>query len=429
MSVNIFLLAFGTLAIIISFKYRTLFLTKNIFLLYVYAIYLISPLLLGNESDNYFYWFIEFVGVFCFFILGHQLALKNYKAKKTTIKYEDLHTQIISIKNARNILLILVLINFFVIAFTILSVGSEYYFSGSLLTDSIENYGKSNNAEAAKTLIYFLLSLTTLAIISIFIERHIDLQNFLLARNSGNASSKLISNSKKSVIKFTLVWFLLIPLLHISRGEFVLGLISLFAVFFWSRIRASLLIYLLGITVAITTFVFIGQLRQSNLDAGAVNTIQYHLASELTPWIGYNEVKKNIDKLNFQYGKTLIIPFFVQFIPRGFWTEKPINTSAYFNTIIYGDAADAGFMLPITIMGVLYLNFGFLGVITGVFILGIYSGAIDSRVCCSRNSSFGFYLIGFTTFFSLLRNDTSVALFQLISCFFIYFIIKRGIRL
>lgn len=429
MNVNTLLLAFGTLVIIINFKYRTPFLTKNIFLVYLYAIYLISPLLLGNESDNYFYWFIEFVCVLCFFILGHQLSSKCYKAKKTAEKYEELKNRLIDIKNARNILLIFLYLNFFVIMFSIISVGAVNYFSGSLLIDSIENYGKLDNEGAAKTLIFFLLSLTTLAIISIFIERHIDLQNFLLVQSSGHESSKLISNSKKSVIKFTLVWFLLIPLLHIGRGAFVLGLISLLAVFFWSRIRISPLIYLLGITMAIPTFVFIGQSRQSNLDAAAENTIQFQLASELTPWIGYNEVKSNIDILNFQYGKTLILPFFVQFIPRGFWPEKPINTSAYFNTVIYADAAAAGFMLPITIMGVLYLNFGFLGVITGVFALGMYSGAIDSRVCYSRNSNFGFYLIGFSTFFGLLRNDTSLALFQLISCFFIYFIIKKGIRL
>jgi len=70
--------------------------------------------------------------------------------------------------------------------------------------------------------------------------------------------------------------------------------------------------------------------------------------------------------LPYRFGETLLI-WIVFPIPRAIWPGKPVNVGGQIAAEIYG----AGNGTPPTLIGELYWNFGILGVLGGMFVLGI----------------------------------------------------------
>jgi hypothetical protein len=72
----------------------------------------------------------------------------------------------------------------------------------------------------------------------------------------------------------------------------------------------------------------------------------------------------------FQYGRTLAL-FFIYFIPRAVWPEKPIITLGRFITDVYGSGPQIESNTAPTPIGDFFLNFGYPGVIGGMLLWGI----------------------------------------------------------
>jgi hypothetical protein len=81
-------------------------------------------------------------------------------------------------------------------------------------------------------------------------------------------------------------------------------------------------------------------------------------------------VRDTPSRVPFQYGSTLGL-FFVAFIPRALWAEKPDITIGMWITEVYGSGPGIASHTAPTTIGDFYLNFGTAGVIGGMLLLGI----------------------------------------------------------
>jgi hypothetical protein len=94
----------------------------------------------------------------------------------------------------------------------------------------------------------------------------------------------------------------------------------------------------------------------------------------------------------FQYGHTLLL-FFEAFVPRAIWPSKPdTSIGQLFNRELHITETRENYVST-TILGELYWNFGWLGIIVGCPLLGFFLGSINRRCDLSRQISVTRFLI------------------------------------
>jgi hypothetical protein len=401
-------------------NFKRPFYVRNIFIIYLYAIYNIAPYVFGETDERYYVWFVEFVVLMMVFLGG-------YTAGEHRIRFRSLENSlsskpyVFSYKDNWLVIgmLILLMGNLIVTVQTIMVFGLSEFYSGAQLTAMIADYGKANIGGAFNQIINFGLNAVTMAVLAVLLERMI-VRRFNLERIS-------LHNNVRGCIVFilALIWLLLFPLIRFSRSSFVFGSLLLLAVSFWMRRRFSLVYITVIAACAISVFIFIGQTRSERIGQRVSPSGLFF--SELSPWLAYRDIRDNMDQLNYQYGRTLIIPFFLRFVPRGIWPEKPQNSAGYFNNVFHPEASKAGFMTAITYLGALYLNFGFPGIVIGTILLGYFSGCIDGIVIYRQWKKIGMFFIVFFYYVSILRDDPSVVLFNLTITIIIYLLLSRWV--
>jgi hypothetical protein len=326
----------------------------------------------------------------------------------------------------KKIFLIIFSINIIYTLSSIATFGSAEFFSGAQLVNTISNYGSANTKGALDQIINFALGSIMLAVLAVILERAIVrlYQNRLTEQSY---STYVNQEMKNTIIVLPIALFILLPIFQFSRGAFVFGALTYSAISFWSGVgKSKKLISFLAVS-AILVFIIIGQSRGRIL--GDESNAVEQLKSEISPWIAYCEIKENMKYLDYQHGNTLFFPLIAHIIPRGIWPDKPQNTSGYYNTEIHPEAASAGLMLAPTLFGVLYLNFGIVGVFLGVGLLGIFSGPIDAIVIYKKYHKIGLFVIVFSSYISLLRNDPSVVLFNVIVIFILYTMFRKQVKI
>jgi hypothetical protein len=71
----------------------------------------------------------------------------------------------------------------------------------------------------------------------------------------------------------------------------------------------------------------------------------------------------------FQNGRTLAL-FFISFVPRAVWPEKPTISIGRFITDVYGSGPDIESDTAPTPIGDFFMNFGYIGIVGGMFLWG-----------------------------------------------------------
>lgn len=95
------------------------------------------------------------------------------------------------------------------------------------------------------------------------------------------------------------------------------------------------------------------------------------------------------DKLPYQFGESLVY-WLVSPIPRTWWPGKPaISYGLIIGEKIYGkrDETDAGGGIPPGFVAELYLNFGYAGIVLGMFLMGMIFKLLYNAYLQSRNKS------------------------------------------
>ena len=97
----------------------------------------------------------------------------------------------------------------------------------------------------------------------------------------------------------------------------------------------------------------------------------------------------------YQYGKTFL-EFFPQFIPRMIWPNKPLPIEYRVTRTIAGYESGS----PFTIIGEMYLNFQWAGVVFGMFFLGILTKMAYRKFMSTKKTPFS--ILVYACFFSNL---------------------------
>jgi hypothetical protein len=112
----------------------------------------------------------------------------------------------------------------------------------------------------------------------------------------------------------------------------------------------------------------------------------------------------------FQNGYTLGL-FFSSFVPRIFWPDKPdLSIGQIFNRSLHiTDAGDT--YISATILGELYWNFGWSGILLGMPLLGLLLGFINRRCDLSADASVSRFLVFVATVYVFcLRFEDGIAM-------------------
>lgn len=397
------------------FSFKNLFLLRNVFIVYTFSVYNIAPLVLSTDSVDSYSWSFEFLVVLLLFVVGYIGGLRWARSHKRVAISHSANNR----GKERTLVVVLsalLLGNALFLVYKVISFGVADYYAGAQLAATVQNYGKADPTGAFHQVVTFILSAATIACLAVFVER--------VASQQGALTTTLdYSKKRRLALRLGFAWLVLFPILQFSRSALVYGGATYLAM--RSRLRSRP--FRLGLVVlaglALVFFVYVGLSRSYAL--GGSDKIESLFVSELTPWMAYRDIKVNIDQLGYQYGGTILAPFLLKLVPRGVYPEKPYNTSGYFMTALYPDLFKAGFALPPTLMGDLYLNFGSIGLLLGILVFGTFTGRFDGIVVYRQTRYMGLYFLVFTGYVSLLRDNLADALFVLTTYVLLYFLVSK----
>ena len=231
------------------------------------------------------------------------------------------------------------------------------------------------------------------------------------------AKSKYKIISKPGILIVTVgIIASLIPMLSGSRTGVVILVVN--AVIIWNYLRKQITRRDLCVIIAIVLVAvsFLGGLRAVN--QGRVTEMSEYSAAEAVlegrRWLNIIRTAHIIDgvprDLDYQYGKTMLT-WVVAPIPRRLWLEKPMIRvgpllgGAIFNQEIDKTGVPPGFMAE------LYLNFGIMGIPTGMLFLGIWLkflyNTFRNYLTHNKNAILLYQGIMFPFSFKLLSSDLS----------------------
>jgi len=185
--------------------------------------------------------------------------------------------------------------------------------------------------------------------------------------------------------------------------------------------------------VAVFAALVIGGIRQGRLvphdpSAPLLQRSVPLLQSEFSPLLAYSEIKDNEPTLGHTYGSTVVLPLVLKVVPRGIFPGKPVNSAAYYMQKLRPDEFAAGYALPPTLFGDLFIGFGFLAPILGCFLLGAVVARLDVAYTRARLSRVPWFLIMYANFYALLRSPMSESLAGILLTSVAWLVVRRRLR-
>lgn len=349
-----------------------------------------------------------------FFVLGYgiyKLCIRNKPVKQNV--YLDkifVNKKILLLKRLIVVFLVIRLLLVFV---DIMQHGVSNFFSGGGLVDKIDAYGKQ---DFGKGLIDIINNLIT----TIHVILTIQYVAYCLRLN------------QKISFLFISLTFLVLPLLTLSRSSFAFGAITVLLIYSISLRNLARITKRMAITSLFAIFsllfvsVFIGGIRESRITSNSPESVDFiaSISGELSPIIAYNNLHEKIDDLKYQLGMTIFPPLFFKVIPRSWYPDKPINSTAYYSMRYDKENFDSGFMLPSTIYGDLFLNFGTYISMVIILFFGIWISYLDNIYITTGVSKIHIFIIIHTGFYGLIRNNLPEGIFSIVQSLILYFIIN-----
>lgn len=383
---------------------------RNYFLVYTCLMFGVARLFFIPQDNIYtihgiFYSFAFYVGT-----LIRKYLFKGRIIYKKTILYNRINRRISAVWA---LLIIILILKTLVNIYTILNTGISSYFGGNSMVSTIENYGQQNVSGGFDIILSSFFSSSIIAVVAMYVGIH-------------------LKNGRKLNYIALSYALLFLPLLSLSRNAFAFGLITMLLIYTMAentkgRLSGKLLLYG-AITLIFLTFVgiTIGRLRESQINISSnaeASSSLMMVYGELSPIVAYETIKTNLDKgvLSHQYGKTIIPPIIFKVVPRSWYPDKPINSTAYYAQKTNSDAFENGFMIPSTFYGDLYLNFGLIITIFICIFFGYFVAVLDYAYMDNIKSVLFIYLIIHNNFYAFLRNNIPEGFMNIFLTFAIYF--------
>ena len=365
--------------------------------------------------------YILLYGILCLylgligFVLGYCAYTKRIRILDSPIFYKR-----INIKMFIPVALIL----------TMISVAAAFYYfkkAGVSLTD-VNELSKKRHAAAEEGLLLTIADQLTTLILPIFYMCII----YMIEKNK-----KLLS----FIGLFTLMLGfinVLVPFVKSSRTDALYVLINagLIVYYLKKRIKKRYVVYVLGAGLALLIAMTVLRHEANNaVEDSDTDTNPFIIMVGSLNFLGVDKISQIVvnmpGEIDYQYGTTLFL-WLLAPIPRSLWAGKPeISLGKVVGAKIYlnqeGDTTGLG--VPPSFVGELYMDFGYLGIIPGMFVFGLLLRVFYDRLKVVRTQgTYGmllYVLIYFPIALNLIGGDFSRLMVNAILSFVpLYVIIK-----
>lgn len=206
----------------------------------------------------------------------------------------------------------------------------------------------------------------------------------------------------------------LLFLLNGDRGGLINYLLGLCFIYYICVAKIKIKQYFVGFLLVMTLAGVMGVMRSNQVTDVAM--IGYRIATEASvEFDNYVEVLNMFDNTPYLYGSTLI-PIFTIPIPRAIFPEKDkfLTAGNYFKE--YHNHYHIRVGERLSYIGELYMNWGILGIVIGMFILGLLLALLVQQLSHSTND------IGILLYIQLLFSITSVIAGDIVTAVISFFI-------
>ncbi|WP_158055638.1 O-antigen polymerase [Halorussus halophilus] len=174
---------------------------------------------------------------------------------------------------------------------------------------------------------------------------------------------------------------MMFPIYTSNRGRLIWFIISLLVVYHYVRRRLPLYWVTATGVISLTVVSLMGGIRKAGRISGPQNVLSYlspDTALKVVAGADFggitalsHVIHQTPEQLPFKYGSTFLK--WITFpVPRVFWREKPVQLSRYLARVVYGKSNGT----PGTVIAEFYLNYGVIGVVVGMAILGVLLRAV-----------------------------------------------------
>lgn len=344
-----------------------------IFLLYTFLVLIVAyPAEYMQEGATLF--LIVLLG----FCLGRTIDLFQHESTAGTVR------EIRSESRIPGVLIAGLVLQAAALLYLLSTYGIKGFYSGAYMADEIKNYSRGSS-NALLTAVIYVGTLLGIAGVGIYVSR-------------GKASRYLVG--------FALLGM---PLLNLARSEIVAGGICITYIY-----RRSIKLWHIFVIAVLALFcaVFIGRLRQSQLQGGAANLSTLGaIAGELSVSQCVHYIMEDIHTDGISGGASLVGPVITMPIPRAIFPDKPELTSARIMMKYLPYDAENGFYLAPTIFGDWLYNFGYPGLLIISLLLGLMIRRIDKGPVSFVGVVFSYAI------FVILRNNTAQSFLFVVVCF------------
>jgi len=308
-------------------------------------------------------------------------------------------------------------LSFAALAVRVISTGPRAFYSGAQIFAVENKYGQADVAGALVEIAQFVLSALTTAMLYVLLERR--------AVRMSYPESDRSPRRHPPLRLLALNWLIIFPLFSLARSMMLYGtMVFLAADNFVPRRGVRLVLPAILVIATLSFGVAVVKIRDTGMSGGPAIVAGTAIASELSAWRAYNEIREDMPELHYQYGYRIFVPLLLKIVPRGLVPNKPYNSGGYFGWREHPHAAAYGFMTAETCFGDLYLNFGITGVLVGAVFIGLFAGAVDAIRLFGRVDRMGLFLTVLGSFPTLLRDNLSESLFFIGSTLLLYTIVR-----
>ncbi len=214
----------------------------------------------------------------------------------------------------------------------------------------------------------------------------------------------------------------IVPIIQSARLELIYSFLIGLVIFHYSRKRISIPKIATMATVLLIAVALLGQIRNQNFNDGPGDGLSFQSVVDRTLarayFMGIGKTAVIADKvpseIDYLKGESLTY-FLLAPIPRTMWPEKPVvRIGLFIGQEIFDKNNETG--VPPGFPAELYLNFGHIGVVLGMFIVGAAYAGLYVATIQRRNSpmSIVIYSVGTILFsFTLLTGDLTVFMSQI----------------
>lgn len=427
---------------------RNVFSLRNFFLAYTAVVFGVGGGVL-HLTDQPIYG--DIVGYVLVFLAGYAVASMPARTSRS-VDQRTLRRSTapagkgpLSLFVLEHALVTLIALNLLFLAFQFLKYGVAGYYQGQGLLNEALTYGQASTSGGAEQIVRFALTDGGIGLVILYVRACFEL-------------------SRPIRYRYPVALLVALPVLSLSRFDAVVGAMTMLAVYACDgRLtaigraprtssvptrpfshprpvpaesagrhlnRAALVI--LGLVLAVAMSAFVASIRGGFVNkSGTVGTAPDAVAmftSELSPVQAYGDIRANIKILGHPYGSTIIWPLLLKVVPRAWYPDKPLNSGAYYMSVVRPAEWAAGYALPPTFFGDAYLSFGYVGALLCCLILGVVSARLDLAYKRRILSRLPMFLLVFANFYALLRDPLSESLAAIILTMLVYGVGNRMFR-